>query len=264
MPNNICLLLTSTIEMKDKSLLRRSDTQVRLNDYKASLKKWLTRQKSLSKIVFVDNSGYPLDELRKVVFKNNPFNKRIEFLSFIASEKENSDTSRGEQGAIDFALKNSELLKEAEYFVKVTGRVFVVNIDKILKNIPDYFHVIASLTDNLLYMRSMILIFNKDFHIRKIAPYARENIDSRNRMDFERVYAKALHLALEQDYRWFPFYAEPIIDGFSGAKNRSYRRGRLRSLMLTLCSRAYHRFYRNSYGKKQKHMLEKWNIMPKT
>ena len=261
MRDDICLLLTSTIEVRNKSLVKRNDTQVRLNDYKITLKRWLTRQKGLSRIVFVDNSGYSLEELRAIISAHKPTDKQVEFLSF-SSEIGNLDRSSGELETIEFALKDSKALKTCTYFAKVTGRLFITNIDKIIENLPHYFHVVSNFSNNLAYMDTTIVFFQKDFYKKKIAEYTKANVSDRNRSYIERVYAKAVHLAIEQDYRWFPLSCEPVIRGISGTKNKSYRRGRLRSLIVTLCSKLYHKFYRNSYSKNRKHLLEKWDILP--
>lgn len=264
MRNDICLLLTSTIEVKNKSLVRRNDTLVRLNDYKTALKKWLLKQKSLSKIVFVDNSGYPLDELKEVVRGNNPFNKEVEFVSFNSSEDLQLDRSRGELKTIDFALENSEIIKTCDCFAKVTGRVFIKNIDKIALSIPDYFHIVSNFSNNLTYIDTVVIFFQKDYYKKHIAEYAKLNANDEERLYIERVYAKAVLQTIAEDYRWFPLGREPVIDGMSGTKNKPYSRSWISYLKGNIYSKLYYNFYKTSYGKNRKHLLEKWNIIPRS
>lgn len=268
MRENTCLLLTATIEVKNKDLVKRNDAAVRLEDYKTALKSWLVRQESLAKIVFVENSGYPLDELKELVGQNNPYRKEVEFLSFTALSENNKDISLGELRAIEHALFNSRLLKSCRNFVKVTGRVFTKNIDAIINDLTDDFHVVSFFSENLSYVDSVIVIFEREFYEKMINKYAIDNIiNAVDRTDFERVCAKAIHRALARDYRWYPFSVEPIIEGMSGTKDISYNKkyNWRRSLVATFCSRFYHRLYRNSYGKscKRKHLFERWNILPK-
>jgi hypothetical protein len=263
MRNNICLLLTSTIEIQNKSLVQRNNTQQRLRDYKEALRSWLTRQKSISKIVFVDNSGYPLEEFKVLVESNNNlFNKQIEFLSCDPYEVSKLDRSGGELKTIDYALEKSEIMKDCAYFAKITGRLFIRNIDKIVDNLPNYFHIVSNFSNNLTNMMTVLIFFDKGFYKEKIAKYSVLNVNDQKREYIERVYAKAGHRAIGEDYRWFPFSHEPIIDGMSGTKDRPYKATKWYSFRGTLFSRFYNQFYRNAYRKNDKHILEVWDVEP--
>lgn len=268
MNKEICLLLTATIEVENKNIVKRNDTKTRLEDYKIALKKWLTCQKSISKIVFVENSGYPLDELREIAKNNNPQNKNVEFISLKYSTAKDKDSSMGEIRSIEYALNNSKILEESREFVKVTGRIFVKNIDAIIRELPNRFAVVSKLSENLMYLDSTICIFNKLVYLEYINPYVVEQMQRETgQIDFESVYARAVHYLLEKNYPWYPFSHEPILSGMSGAKNISYagRYGRRRSLAVDFFSRFYHRFFRNVYSSKQKreHFLVRWNIKPR-
>lgn len=266
---NICLLLTSTIEVQNKSLVKRSDTRTRLEDYKQALKKWLTKQNSLDKIVFAENSGYPLDELKKIVADYNLLNKEVEFVSFKYSGAGDKDISMGEIRSIEYALSHSRLLERSEKFAKVTGRVFVKNIDSIMSSLHEDFHVVARLSENLMCMDSVLGIFDLACYKKVINDFVISEMNSASeRIDFESVYARAIHLALSINYRWYPLPEEFVLDGMSGTKNISYgkRYNARRALLVNFIARQYHKFFRNAYSKKEgrEHLLSRWNIEPKT
>lgn len=265
MRNNICLLLTATIEVRNKTLVKRHDTATRLNDYKIALKKWLTSQKNISKIVFAENSSYPLADIKKIVAENNIHHKEVEFISFTYDPFNDADISLAELKIIEYALDKSQLIKSSDYFAKMTGRLFVRNIDAIISGIPEKFDVISLLSENLLYMDSAIVFFEKNFYNNKIGFNAINTIrKAKYKIDFEYAYAQALHLALANYCLWYPFPLYPVIEGVSGTKNIAYnswgRYNRWRAFKINLVSKMYHKYFRNSYGKNRKHIIDRWNL----
>lgn len=266
--DEFCLLLTATILPHKKDWVNRNDEKVRLNDYCSALKQWLTRQNSLTKIVMVENSGSSLEALKNIVDNNNPRGKKVEFLSYQYEVQRETGIELGELDAIDFAIRHSQLIPTCNKFVKVTGRLFVSNIDDIIHRLHQGFHVISAFSENLCYVDSSLVIFDRDFYSKKINDYAISCIrHATNRTDFEQAYARAIHRALADDYRWYPFPIWPIIEGISGTKNKKYSAYTpRRSLVVTLISSLYHRLHRNAYTNKKprKHLLERWGIQPKT
>jgi hypothetical protein len=55
--NHTVLLLTGTINSSGIHFMKRSDTNVRLNDYKEAILKWIRSYQG--RIVFVENSNFP-------------------------------------------------------------------------------------------------------------------------------------------------------------------------------------------------------------
>jgi hypothetical protein len=264
----ICLLLTSTIDVQNKSHVIRNDSDMRLNDYAVSLKKWLKNQQSIKKIVFVENSGHNLDYLMEVVKTNNIYDKQVEFLSFKYSAEGDTDISMGEIKSIEYAMSQSQLLKTSEYFLKVTGRVFVRNIDSMVKNLYSDFHIVARLSENLMYMDSMAAFFNTKCYLNEIQPYVlREMADgSSGKKDFESIFARAVHFALSNNYKWYPLPEEYVLEGISGTKNISYLKkyGRMHAFWANFVGNCFNKIYRNAYNKKngREHFLSRWNVEP--
>lgn len=267
MSEKCCLVLTAAIEVKNKSLVKRNNTATRLNDYKMSLKKWLTKQTSIKKIVFVDNSGYPLDELRGIVNKYNTYNKEVEFLSYVAESQPNVDKSHYELMQIKYALDHSQLLRGSEYFVEVSGRQFINNIDTIVKALPGSLHVIGEFSENFSYLETDIIIFNREFYQKEIFDYALKISLDTTRKDYlylERQYARAILRSIEKDYQWYPFPYEPVMVGFGGTNNTRFLRTRRKSLWRTFIFRIYYQFNRTSFGRNRKHLMNHWHQEPRS
>jgi hypothetical protein len=70
----ITVLLTATINPRDCSFVKRSDPAVRLLDYLDSLKKWIA-DPDFDDIIFCENSGHSLEEVRDGVDSVNKFGK---------------------------------------------------------------------------------------------------------------------------------------------------------------------------------------------
>ena len=85
------LLMTACIRPSEinirKHAIWRNDPKIRLNDYKKALDYWLIYpDQRISGIVFVENSGYNLDDLRELVAHGNVYQRKVEFLQYEANE----------------------------------------------------------------------------------------------------------------------------------------------------------------------------------
>lgn len=125
------LLITATILPQEKRYIQLRNPEERLRQYIDSLKFYITNT-SIKEIVFCDNSGYDFrkDELFSLA---DEYHKKVEVLQFIGNQYKISSCGKGygEGEIIKYALKNSCLLKQADYFIKVTGRLKIKNMDAI-------------------------------------------------------------------------------------------------------------------------------------
>ena len=55
-----CIIITATIDPKGMVFTKRNSTEDRLNDYKKVFKEFCNQQE-VSNLIFIENSGYPLD-----------------------------------------------------------------------------------------------------------------------------------------------------------------------------------------------------------
>lgn len=135
------LLITSTIAPPvDAVLLARKDPQLRLADYMASLQFQIGLLKSsvIDSIVYADNSGFPLDHLRKICEKAG-VSGRVEFISYKSQALPRLGRCFLEINLIGRAIAASKLLSAEEHIRiwKITGRYIVMNITRIIREAPE-------------------------------------------------------------------------------------------------------------------------------
>jgi hypothetical protein len=142
------LLITATLKPPAQMPnLVRSDPAVRLNDYQQALGFYVSLLGTvLDKIVFVDNSGAELDELKAVA---HGVDRDVEFLSF---EGMNHPPAFGRGYAefklLDYAMEHARTVCTAPHgarFWKVTGRYRVRNLPAIVRRAPPSFTVYVDL-----------------------------------------------------------------------------------------------------------------------
>jgi hypothetical protein len=153
--DNICIILTSTIYVNPKkNHLCNTDPNNRLEIYLKSVKQWL--EKTNFKIVLVENSGYKYPELKEYA---ETYKDRFEMILFKEDEIKDEVyddigaqavrlpndylyTSKGtsEMFAIYYAYQESFLAKTCDFFIKITCRYFIPQLEEFLtgKNMNDY------------------------------------------------------------------------------------------------------------------------------
>lgn len=135
------LLMTSTIAPADDvHMLVRKDPKSRLADYKMSLEFQIDLLKSgtIDAIVYADNSGFPLDQLKNICEKAS-VSDRVEFISYKSDGLASLSRYFHEINLIGRTIAASKLLSnEAPLRIwKLTGRYIVTNIGKIIRDAPD-------------------------------------------------------------------------------------------------------------------------------
>ncbi|HEX9083958.1 MAG TPA: hypothetical protein VF836_04395, partial [Gemmatimonadaceae bacterium] len=129
----VVLLLTATIDVRGVAFTKRTDPVVRLGDYKRALRSWLGNPRT-PPIVFAENSAHPLDELRSIADKENPFRHRVDFLSFDDNSYPRSlGKGFGELRIVRYAIDHSDLIGPGTFVIKVTGRYYVENIEALIR-----------------------------------------------------------------------------------------------------------------------------------
>lgn len=129
------LLITAAISPQEVKYLKLRNPNIRLEQYIDSLKFYITSTE-VKKIVFCDNSNYNFDK-RELLLLAKKHGKKVEIIQFEGNQKSIRFYGKGfgEGEIIKFALGNSRLLKSADYFIKVTGRLKITNINNILKGL---------------------------------------------------------------------------------------------------------------------------------
>ena len=126
--NNIAILLTGTITPNGMGNTVLQDPTLREKQYIDAIEYYLNGTDL--KIVFCENS-------EKNIFHKINSEKKTTQLECITFDGNNYDKNRGkgygEAAIIKYALENSEFLNSADYLFKITGRVKIKNIKKLIK-----------------------------------------------------------------------------------------------------------------------------------
>lgn len=128
------LLLTGTIDAtKYSDNITKICTEDRFRQYETSIERYI-KETPFNKIVFIDNSDFEFDE-NKYLNMASQYNKEFEFIhgTVCIREVQSYGKSYGDAFLIHEALYKSIILKDCEYFYKITGRLFLMNSDKICK-----------------------------------------------------------------------------------------------------------------------------------
>lgn len=129
-------LITSTIAPEPGVFaLNRANIKDRLEDYKKAFSFYCDRMQEgiFDRIVYVDNSGYDLEEIKKISIDKGVHSK-IEFITYKSTIDPINSRFYLEINLIDYFYKNSVLLKENPSCTiwKITGRYVIKNISSII------------------------------------------------------------------------------------------------------------------------------------
>jgi hypothetical protein len=140
MISDATVLITACIDPSTGSAsMTRADPKVRLDDYRKGLAFWLSLpDKRLTQIVFIENSGYPLDGINEVIANQNHLSKQCEVIQTDDNWfPPGIQYGYAELGMVDSALAKSKLLKDSVYFIKATGRLIFPRVCRLLDRLPD-------------------------------------------------------------------------------------------------------------------------------
>ncbi|MCX4188430.1 hypothetical protein [Methylophaga sp. OBS4] len=150
------VLLTATIRPKvDQPKLALTNVDERLADYRKALRFYTEKLKSgiIDNIVFVDNSGYDLDDIKK------EYPGGVEFISFYDLDyPKGYHRGYGEFRLIDYAHDNSVTLArlgDADHVWKITGRYIIKNMERVIRFAPEHVDVYVNSRGNWIDMEIM-------------------------------------------------------------------------------------------------------------
>lgn len=219
-PDQISILLTAAIDVKGIGQMQRADTQTRLDDYSQALRKWLD-DPWVRNIIFVENSGYPLDTLKDLV-KQHPSGKQVEFLSFDGQDfPRHLGKGYGETLALQHVLAHSSQLATTTRFLKVNGRYYVPNLTAVLRDLTPEVHVFCNITRALTFSDSRVFGGSRLF-LDYVCRAGAEVNDSEG-FWFEHTLSRAALRAIADGLSWSFISNLPVIDGVSGTMNSAYQ-----------------------------------------
>ena len=124
------LVMTAAIDTKGMPGVSVNDVQERSNQYLGTLQFYL-QDPAVARIVFIDNSGYALDEFQSLASRYP--DKQVELLSCNLNDyPRHLGKSYGELRILDYVADHSLLVSQAGGYFKATGRFPILNVGKLL------------------------------------------------------------------------------------------------------------------------------------
>jgi len=246
------LLLTSSIVVS-APYVAISDPSHRVKLTLDSIKQWLEIAGDLN-IVICDGSGYDLTQEVSAYF---PLAK-IECIHF---QNDNELVSMygkgyGEGEIIKYALEHSVYLKQADYFIKCTSKLWVKNFPEIMRRWNNQFQCQFGLEKPKSFRRAIPHIIDTRFYIINKNYYSKYFIDTYKKVrDHEGYYLEnsfrdvVLNAKLKASS--ILFTTHPQIEGVAGTSGETYRSispmtGRFKNLKTHLRLKLYERFFKPS------------------
>jgi hypothetical protein len=222
------LVMTATIIPAANSGVKRADPQVRLDDYKRALRFWLNYpHPSAERILFLENSGADLGELRAIAATENPAAKLVEIIS-IPGNTIPAGTNYGytEMLMLDQGLALSELRRATTHMIKATGRLTFPSLGRALDLIRGPFDLMVDCR-KLSFPRHgfdasvQLFVCSHLFYDRVLRDSRNEMNSTDVRLLEHLIFRKVFPFKGQPGiYLRFPCNIDPV--GFSGFKSRSY------------------------------------------
>ena len=223
------LLLTATIApAADAPLHAQFDAGARLAQYAEALAHCLETPGPGWTILFVDNSGHPLDALKSVAARHARPDRPVHFLGYRSEVPAAWGKSRGEMALIETALAHfSAILPPDAPVWKITGRLKVENLGRMVETQPAGFRVYADFR-SVPFVGSRF--FGNHWTDTKLIAFTPEGYDALIRQDWpdhvfnvEQLLFDTLRPRLGPGSGIVPrFCTQPVFAGTSGATGRDY------------------------------------------
>jgi hypothetical protein len=226
------LVMTACIDPSQGAYqLHRADPRVRLEDYKSALRFWLAFPDArIRNVLFIENTRYPLGELEQIAAGENPFRKRVEFVSLDCNwYPPGGHYGYAELRMLDLGLNQSELRFRTSHMIKVSGRFTFPSLTRLLDRLPPDFDAAADARAWRTLLRrhehpqvtTQLILFSHDLYATHLQQCYRE-LESGDITHMEAIYYRKLAAlaAHRKVIMRFPCNARPV--GFPAHRGRSY------------------------------------------
>lgn len=218
------------------------DPEERKKQYHESIL-FFIKESPLTKIIVCDNSGYHYSEsLYDLAISHN---KEIELLSFQGNNELVATYGKGygEGEIMQFVLTNSKLINGVEGFLKVTGRLKLVNIDRLLRKCDhweNYFMPVSLIRPRFMVpkpARACVEVkayYTTKKYFKDVLFNAHAEVRDKNTFFLEHAYHKAMATS-PVNVKCFP--TPPEFVGISGSNGWTIKeRSRLKKMLIKFVS----------------------------
>lgn len=228
----IVLLITGAIDLSSYNIPATvlCNVERRLSQYISGIRYAIDHYKRITHLVFCENTNFNYDysDLKR---KARLSGKILEVLTFLGdySAIQQKGKGFGEGEIIHYALENSQYLKKCLSFYKLTGRLKVVNMDKIIASTIsgsafDYFPG-AIYNRSKDHIETIFYKTDKELYLRHLNDLYQEVNESQFR------YLEHLFYQRLKDSEITSFKIAPKISGQSGTSGKDYDKPLLEQLM---------------------------------
>lgn len=229
------LVMTATVVPAPNAQVKRSSPRVRLEDYKRALRFWLRYPHAAAeRILFLENSGADLSELRAIADEENPLGREVEFLSLPVQEiPPGGNYGYTEMQLLDEGLALSRLRRATTHMIKTTGRLTFPALAKALDRIEKAARKTSFGFELMIDCRRLgfprrgydarvqLFVCSHDFYDRVLRNANREMNPAGARLLEQLIFRKVIpFLGQPGCYLRFPCNIEPV--GYFGCKDRRY------------------------------------------
>ena len=235
------LIIPSTVHVSASHTIL-VDPEERREQYIDAISFFITKS-PLTRIIVCDNSGFRYSEAFYDLALS--YNKEIELLSFHGNDELVAKYGKGygEGEIMQFVLSNSSLIKSVDGFLKVTGRLKVANVGKLLRHCnhgENYFNPISLLRPRFMAPKAArccvdtrVYYSTKKF-FRDILLDAYKEVRDNNVFFLEHAYHKAI---ADSTVKVKCFPVAPEITGVSGSNGWIFKeRGLTKKLLIRIVS----------------------------
>jgi hypothetical protein len=217
------LLLTGAIDIRNFNVPSTTIVNInkRLSQYLQSIEYAICNYRTISEIVFCENTGYNFDysDLQEKAFING---KKLEIISFLGNYSiiEQKGKGFGEGEIIKYALNNSKILLNCDAFFKLTGRLIVRNMDEIVETTHSansfIYHPKTIYQIPVNHIETFLYKVSKDLYIKNLIN-AFERVEESKFLYLEHVFYEQL-----SKFDLYSFKLLPQVSGISGSSGKPY------------------------------------------
>ncbi|MFM7440246.1 MAG: hypothetical protein ACKO2V_16895, partial [Snowella sp.] len=224
--------MTATIDIKGMPKAYPTVPEKRQEDYCNSLRYYINFHPRIRKLIFVENSGWPLARIKEAV-RENPYDKQIEFISLNCNDfPRNLGKGYGESLLVEKGIQKSKLIDSVTYFAKLTGRIYLTNLTELLTSVRQNYDCLCDYKDQGWKLKQIagektasphcdtrFLVFRRQFYTKYIQPLHqrhRENAGDRACFYLESQFYRAIQAAAARETVISRFPIEPDFRGIAG------------------------------------------------